>query len=174
MAKRRRRSGRRSYTGSKFVGIKVDAQVTLGALATNVVVSATVVDLSQDFRAISADLLWILEGLTLAEGPIKFGLCYSDYTVGEIAEAIDASPANDSDMIKIEHTNRLVRTVGAFPILGVVGGGQFNNGNLKRTKLGWRVSNAKEISLWAQNMDNSTITTGGNVTCAGTVWGVWL
>ncbi len=169
MAKRRRRTRR----NPNFIGIKVTAGLTIGALVAGQIVKVNLLDLSQEFLAISADLVWTLEGITAQEGPLLFGLAHSDYDVAEILEAVDASPNNDSDLIQLEHSRRMVRVVGAFPIVGTAGGGQFNDGNKKRTKMNWRVSNNKEVALWARNDDNSTLATGGQITASGTVWGVW-
>ncbi len=152
---------------------KVQASVSLGALASSDVVIANLTALSQDAYVISADLTWSTQGVSINDGPIQCGLAHSDYTVTEIQEAIDASPANDSDMIQIERTRRKVRTVGIFERDGTATGKSLNDGKKMRSKMGWHVSNNKEISIWAQNRDAATLTTGGQVQVTGTLYLVW-
>ncbi len=171
MAKKRRSRRKRN---PRFMAIKVQKQFDIGSLVNGTVTVSALVDLTQDAFIIAADLTWTIFGLDLLDGPVDVGLCHSDYTVTEVKEGLDASPANDSDKIAIERSRRQIRVAGTFKTPENTGSGQvLNDGNKKRTKCGWYVSNSKEVNIFAQNIGTPALTVDTTISVAGVVYVTW-
>ncbi len=166
---RRSRSRKRD---PNFVVLKVAASLPLLTLASSAVVKTDLLAISDDVEIISTDLVWTIEGLTPPEGPVHVGLAKSAYTVAQIAEATDASPTSRSDDVQLEHSRRRVRTVGTFS--GGVSNESLNDGRVLRTrKLYWKLANADDLVLWAQNRFSAPLTTGADICVQGKIYARW-
>ncbi len=158
----------------RFQAVKVHALIDIGALATGVALKGALWDLAQDCRVISADLTWTIFGMDLLDGPVDVGLAHGDYTVAEIAEAMDASPNSDSDKIAIEKSNRQTRLAGTFQQPVNTGAGQvLNNGRKIRTKMGWYFSKDIDLVLFAINRGSPALTVDTTVSVSGMAYLVW-
>ena len=135
--------GRRGRSKNFFVS-KVNVSNALGALADGVVAVGALLDLTQDANLISADLSWSFRGHTAGEGPIRVGLANSVLSVGEIGEALDASPNSQDDRIAVERTQRPVRESGQFP--GLASLEILKNGDIFRTKIRFDVTSARNLN----------------------------
>ncbi len=157
-----------------FVVIPFTAALTLGTLVNNVVVQGAVITFTDEIKLISVDGTWSLRDGTAGEGPIAFGLSHGDLTVGEVSEKLNAIPTRRDDIILRERATRPVRRVGAF--FGFATEEVFNDGRVKRTKLGgkFRFSEDIALNLWAQNRSGATLAGGASVVFDGQMYGVWL
>ena len=162
--------GRRGRS-KNFFASKVEANLTLSTLADNTVLSATLLDLTQDAFLISADLTWAVRNLTAGQGPIQLGYANSGLTDTEIGEALAASPNSQDDLVAIERTRRPVREAGSFNGLNTEE--VLNNGNLLRTKLKFVVTSARDLDIWAKNRSGAPLTTGALINVSGKVYGNW-
>jgi len=155
-----------------FVVIKVDAELALGALVSNVAVVGALWDINDDIKVISARLNWSLKGGTTGQGPIQVGLAKDAYTVAQIIEALDASPNNRADDVQIEFTNRKVRSVGSFP--NFVSDEVLNNGvPILTRKLYWKFATDNDLQVFAANRSGGTLTSGGAIRVFGEVYAEW-
>ncbi len=166
-----KRSRRRS---SKFYVAKVAGEMSLGALAPGVVTKGNLSDNSdQELFIISADLLWSAKDVVADEGPITFGLAHSDYTAAEIEEWFEiANGFVTGDKISRERANRQIREIGNmfFQLPDGQATVRFNDGRVKRTKLGWSIAEGQTIAMWARNNDGTILTTGTELLASGKVY----
>jgi len=165
MVKHRRRRNR------NFGVIRVQNSQPLGTLGDNTVISITLAAVTQEMYAIAADLLWNIRGGTSGEGPVMIGLAHGDYTITEIKEAIEADVTSQGTKIEQEQARRQVRDVG---YIGDVGPGiQFNDGKIKRTKLGFSIEDGQDVQGFAYNLHGSPLTTGGSLEVTGKIYVNW-
>ena len=162
--------GKRGRSKNFFVS-KVNASLSLGALAANVAVSGVLLDLAESAWLISADLSWALVNNTAEEGPVEVGLMSSSISPAELVEALDASPTSRGDRIAIERSGRPARQAGQFP--GLSSGEVLNNGNVFRTRIKFPTATSQDLEFFGVNRDPSTRTTGGLVKVSGKVYGNW-
>ncbi len=145
-------------------------QVTLGALANNIVVTGTLTSSADgQYRAMSVKLLWSIRNVTVGQGPIIVGFAHSDYSVTEIKEAIEiASSINIGDKVSNEKANRLVRVVGVFS--GAESDQVLNDGKPMKTRLNWQMPIGANVNVFAYNDSGAALTTGGLVEANGDLW----
>ena len=156
---------------SNFVVLKVSAVVTVGALGNGAVIADTLLDLDDDVSLISADLTWAMLDHTPGEGPIDVGISSDALTVGQVQEAITASPTSRGDRIALERSGRPVRSAGTFA-------GQLAYENLKdgvtiRTKLRFPLAQAQILDAYARNVGGATLTTGTLIRTQGRIYARW-
>ncbi len=171
MANKRRYPRRKTSPRGRFQAIPINTNLALVTLADTVVLSTAITALSQDAWVHSADLTWGLRGLTAGQGPIRVGLGSGTLTVGQIAEALDASPASESDIIAREQAGRPVRAAGMFNGLNTEE--TLFDGRMKRTKLKFAVANSSEVDMWVRNESGAPLTTGAVVEVNGTLYLNW-
>ncbi len=158
--------GRRRYNLRR---VRSTSGLTLGTLGSTTVLTIGLTGASDSqYRLISVKLNWDLIGQTAGEGPIIVGIAHSDYTVGEIKEALESTLSiSQGDKIAAEKSNRLVRIVGTF-------GGQpnvpLNDGKPIRTRLNWLMTIGDQAVVFAYNDSGSALTTGAVVNVNGDVW----
>ncbi len=168
MAKHPKRRGGR---GKGFVVWPVQIQMALSTLATDTVIKFDLLALSQNAFMISADLQWTLRGGVATEGPIQVGYANDDLAVAEIAEAFNAAPASQSDIIQIERSRRPVRKAGSFT--GLVTDEALNDGKAIRTTLKFKLANGVDLAVWAFNQSGSALTGSQFIEVTGNVYGRW-
>ncbi len=160
--------------GRNFVAIPFEAEKALTTLADDTVIIQSLLSaaFTEDFFAISVDVLWQIRNLTVGEGPLPVGLAHGDYTVGEILEAIEAERLGPDDMILNEKANRKVRRSGSFS--GVTGDSVLNDGKPIRTPLRFSVGSGHTLSAWLVSRAAVTnLTTGATLILSGTLYGRW-
>ncbi len=174
MAKRHYRTNKalRGH-GGRFQAIPFNNQQALSTLAEGVVLTTGLTALAQDFFAVSADVQVSFRGATALEGPIGFGFANSDLSVTEIAEALDASPSSESDIIARERARRPVRRIGRVSDMHAGGGEGFNDGNPKRIQLRFNLANSLEVNGWVRNQSGAALTTGAIMEWQGKIYGYW-
>ncbi len=128
--------------------------------------------LEEDLLVISVDIQIALEGVTPPEGPRRFGLAHGDYSVAEIAEALDVTLLTPDNKIEQERAGRLVRTIGKLPGANITE--VMNDGKPVRPKLIWTIGNGEVLNLWHRNLFTGALTTGSNVEAEGKIYGRWL
>lgn len=169
---------KRTHKGSRnFVAIPVNTTITLGTLASGVVLAADLFqgNLTEDLYCMSADLQWSIRDLTAGDEPIAVGLAHSDYTVTEIKENIDGGLLGPGNKIEQEQARRLVRKAGVFMSPDPTStGGDLNDGKPKRSKVKWMIDSGKTLNIWAQNLSGAALQTGSVVRVIGTVYGRWV
>ncbi len=153
MAKHRRR---RRTNFSKYLNANVDFGLSIGALATNDVVSGLIDQTVGDtMRVSSIRCVWTLSGWTPLDnaGPIVCGVCHSDYTAGEVEVWMEANGSWDlGDKLAHEVRSRLIRQVGVFRNPELVGGSySLNGGRPIRTKLNWLLAEGDTLAFWVYN-----------------------
>ncbi len=162
-------------TRSKIVGISVNAQRTIGAPTSDLVVEGDLTGAAFDtnFRCTSVKGTFAIRGLTPGEGPIQVGFSHNDYDATEIAEALDATSATDrGNKIAQEQRNRLVRNAGSLP--GIAAEEVLNDGKPIKQKLNWILNTGNTLAMWMRNLSGSTNTTGATLEFQGTIFGYWL
>ncbi len=168
MARRRRGSRRRG-----FVAIPFEVSLSLSTLGDNTVLTSTVLsnNFAKDIYLISTKAYWAMSGNTSLENPIAVGWSHSDLSVTEVSEALLAEVSDPSDIIAKERARRPVRRVGQFagPDVSQV----LADGRLIRTTLKFGVTDGKQISIYAVNRSNASLTTGTIIHCSGTIFGRW-
>ncbi len=167
------RNRRRRYKRDpNFVAIEFSDALALGALADNTVKNVAVGPaFAEDIRIKSVDCLWTLRDATPGEGPITVGFAHSDYSITEIAEALNVAFTSQGSKIEKEQASRLVRKVGTFPVLAA--DEVLNNGVPIRTRLNWLINDGFELDAFAINRSGAIMTTGAIVTLPGTIYGTW-
>ncbi len=168
MAKKVSRARRRT---KNFVVLKVQGTLALGALANATAIDGNFLDVDDDLRLISMDVLWAIHDVTPGEGPIEVGINSDALTPAQIVEALDASPTNRGDRIALERSGRPVRSSGIFA--GQLANESLNDGRLLRTKLMFPLSQAQILNLYAVNRSGTTLTTGGTLKFTGKVYAAW-
>ena len=156
-----------------FAPIPFRGSLSLGALNTNTVIKADMLDtvLGEDIFFISCDITCGIREQTPTEGPIEFGLAHGDYDVGEIEEALSVSYFNPDNKIEQERSKRLVRRIGLFP--GLRSEETFNQGAKYRQIIKFSVGNGFNLDYWAANRSSAALTTGTVIEFAGTLFGKW-
>ncbi len=136
----------------------VDESLGLGTLASNTLISDTWDETVNEKSLVSSIVAtWSLDQLSLAQGPISFGVAHSDYTDAEIEEVIENAGSWDrGDKISRERARRQVRVIGVFEGLGnTVQDVNFNDGKPMKTKLNWVLQTGDTLKMWAYN-DSAT------------------
>ncbi len=145
---------------------RIEEEIAVGALTTGTVVSVAGQTVVDRMYLISMDSTWALKDFTAGEGIIEVGVAHSDYTVAEIAEALDASTNWDrGNLVAREQARRKVRRVGVFD--GLSAEEVLNDGKPIRTRLGWVVNNGDGLNYWARNKNAGTFTTGAEIQISG-------
>ncbi len=165
MAKKRGRRRR------PIVVLPINQIISLGTLADVTVIKTVPIDNVEGCYMISADLMIGLRGLTVGEGPLRFGCANDDLTVTEIKEAVSAAPAGPDDIIQRERARRPVRDWGMFS--GNAADEVVNNGNVKRYTIKLRLGENTAFALWVQNVSGGALATGGQVVFAGKIYARW-
>ncbi len=165
---------RRSKGRSRLAVINVNETITLGALASGVVVATNTDQFEREFYAISADIYWNLRSATAGEGPLEVGLAHGDYTVTEVKEKLDLTGMEDpSDKISWERGRRLVRRSAKFNYLAAAE--IINDGKAIRTPIRMMLAGSvATVQFWAHNLSAAPLTTGGVVQVSGKIYGRWV
>ncbi len=147
--------------------------LALGALAAGDTISAiTKIDgtRSQGFRILKTEVMISHKGLGGGEGPVVVGLALNN-NAAEIEEALEADPQGPQDVPAAEQTTRPVWPLAMITQTDL---GQVNNGMPIDKNLRWSFSEAQAMSVWGFNVDDSVLTTGGQVIFSMKHFGVWL
>lgn len=165
MAKRRPRG--------KFAAIPVNRELALSTLADATVIAAQTLGESfgREIFITSSRLNWVLKGQTAGEGPVFCGLAHGDYSVTEIAEALDVSYEDPDDKIGQEQARRQVRRVGAFSGLGT--DETLNDGKPIKTIIKIGVGEGHTLDFWAQNESDNALSGGAVLHVYGMLYGYW-
>ncbi len=143
----------------------------LGTLAPLTLVAANWDESPQETALISSIVCsWVMDKLTLGQGPIAFGVAHSDYTDAEIEEVIESTGTWDSgDKISRERAKRLIRKIGIISSEGGTGSdARWNEGRPVKTKLNWRLNTNETLKLWAYNLSDAALsTTAPDLICEG-------
>ncbi len=165
MAKHRgggRNNGRRFATGN------ISTSINLLTLGDNIAISANMGDTTngRGMTCLSLDLGVAIRDLTPGEGPIDIVVAHSDYSAGEIIEALSSNAGwVQDDLIEMERSRRMVRHIGTFS--GRTESEVLFDGRKRRFKLGWKLTAGKTIVLTAINRSAAALTTGAVVEGSG-------
>ncbi len=159
---------------SRIAVINVNEVITLGALASGVVISTETDVFEREFWAVSTDINWTMKAHTAGEGPIEVGVAHGDYTVAELKENLDLTGMEDpGDLVAKEQGRRLVCRSATF--IGDAALETLNDGLPIRTRLQFpQVGSAPQIAFWAQNLDTDPLTTGSLISARGKIYGRWM
>ncbi len=163
----------RRTQNSKFQVLKVNAILSLGALAAETAIVQALTQLADDFWAQSCDLSWAWDSATAGDGPIGLGIANGDLSVAEIKEAVNASPVSRSDIVNREHARRPIRQVGQ--LFGVAGSSMFmlQDGKQVRTKIAMYMAEGTELNAYVFNLGGVALTTGSAIRIYGNIYGEW-
>lgn len=147
--------------------VRVTPGVALSTLGTVTAITVDVAGTADGaYRAVSVNGSWNLTGLTGGEGPITVGYAFSDYSVTEIKESLEAiASINLGDKIAQEKANRLVRVVGMLNEAQ----DELNDGKPLKTRLNWLIPIGKSVNVFAYN-EGAQLTTGASVNMTGDMW----
>ncbi len=153
-----------------FRAIPFQVTRSLSTLADDAAISIATLGaaFTDDEWIISVDANVNIEGVTPGEGPCLFGYSHSDLSDAEIVEKLVAETASVDDLIQMERARRPVRQAGSYS--GQLANAEWNNGNPKRTKCGFRVGDGFFLDFWVQNKSGAVLTTGVNVVAFGTIF----
>ncbi len=166
---------RRKRYNANFVVIRFSTTITLGTLASNTVISASMFGGELADRAIhliSADAYWAARGATAGNGPIIVGFAHSDYSVAEILECLTSNALDTGDLISVERSKRLVREAGQFSNFST--DQVLNDGRPKRTKIGITTPTGFDYSVWAWNKSGAQLDTGQVIEVSGKAYVIKL
>ncbi len=155
-------------SSSRFRAVPFSIQLALGTLADETVVAGNLFasNSTRDSYIVSIDWSASMRNHTAAEGPVEIGFAHDDYTVGEIAECLDAGASFDpGNKVAQEQARRLVRTAGIFS--GLTTDETLHLGTPKRTTMKFLVSQGFNVSFWARNRNGSALTTGSVIELSG-------
>lgn len=144
--------------------------ISLGTLADQTAVKATLATLASGGFIVAADLMWAIRDVVSGEGPIEVGVAHGDYSVTELKEALEASASADpGDLVAREHARRLLRKSGFFP--GFSTEEVLNDGRVKRTKVRFALADGSTLAAYAYNRSGAALTVGaGEVVVMGDLW----
>ncbi len=164
MAKARgRRSGRNWIKGTVLEALAA------GALASSSLTTSKMDVVAERTFIASIWAQYAIRGHTAGEGPIRFGVAHGDYADAEIEEFLEQTASwDESDLVAREISSRKIREIGTFS--GLDTEEVFNDGRMKKTKLGWILNAGATLSLWIYNASGATLTIGSVVSAAGHVW----
>ncbi len=156
----------------RLVVLKFHQQTSLGTLADNTALSVNLISsFTTAMFVISVDALWALNDMTAGQGPIEFGFTHGSYTVAQIVEALDASPDGPDNVIAIEQNRRKVRLAGLFAVND--DHEEFADGELTRTRVRFMVGIGSDFDAFAVNRSGAALTTGGQISVSGRIYGNW-
>ncbi len=155
---KKKTSGRRRPR-RQYIRGNIDESLSLGTLAAGTLVSDTFDEAAIEKTLISSIVaIWTLDGITIGQGPIEFGVAHSDYTDAEIEQVIETSGSwNPGDKIQQEVGRRLVRKIGVFTADAIDVG--VNDGKPIKTKLNWSLTTGLTLKMWAYNRSGSALST---------------
>ncbi len=163
MAKRAARTGRKWIKGTVLEAL------ALATLSGSTLITSKMDTVAERSYIASIWAQYAMRGHTVGEGPIRFGVAHGDYADAEIEAYLEATLSwNESDQVAQEVANRKIREIGTFS--GLDTEEVFNDGRMKKTKLGWILNAGQTLSLWAYNASGAALTTGTVVSAAGHVW----
>ncbi len=155
----------------KLVWIPFIQDHALSTLGSGIVLSEAVVTLGEDFFWLGVKAAYSLRGHAAAEGPISVGWAHGDLSVGEVAEALDASLTDPDDIIAKERARRPVRRVGIFA--GAVSDENLAHGEEITTRTKFSVGDGHILSMWARNDDSGALTGNDVIHVVGAAYGRW-
>ncbi len=164
LAKHGKPSGRR-YS---LRPVRVNASVTLAALAANTAITGTVFGNADGaYRVISVSSTWAWSDHTAGEGPVHVGYAHGDYSVTEIKEFVESSASiSIGNKISNEHANRLIRIVGT--LAGDTTDETLNDGKPIKTRLNWAIPIGTNLNAFVYSDELQT--TGSFIDLKGTAY----
>ncbi len=167
----RRNYGKKSYHRSyRLRRVRITPSLGLSTLATLTALTVAVTPAaSSTYRCISIDTVWGSVGVVQTGGPFTVGYAHSDYSVGEIKEAIEASAAIDvGNKVAMEQANRLVRIVGTMAFQSA-DEQALNDGRPIKTRLNWLMSIGQSVNAFVYN-EGTVAVTGATLKLTGNMW----
>lgn len=166
LATRRRRRRRRP-----ILAIPFHTELGVGALSPDTLTStgATGITNHKDMYLISMDVAVAMQKNTAGDGPLEFGVAHGDYSDSEMEEWIEAIASwNDEDQVLQERRRRKCRKIGILP--GLSTEEVWNNGVMKRVKLGFTLQEGLDMAVWCYNADDTARNTGAKLRFTGTIY----
>ncbi len=158
---------------SRYQAIPFGSGLTLGTLGNGTVLTSQALDaaMAENYFCTSVDLQYSIFGATPTEGPIEVGINHDDYSVTEIAEALDAEVVDPGNKIAMERARRLVHSHAKFPV--ALANESLNNGLEKRYTVKWMIQQGHQLGVWARNKSGTALTTGAIISITGVMHGYW-
>ncbi len=154
---------RRRKPRGRYIKGNVDENLSLGTLASGVLVSDTWDETVGERTLISSiDVSWSMDLLTAPQGPFVFGVAHSDYSDAEIQEVLDESGSwNEGNLVSREHGKRLVRKIGVMSSEQLAGTVDvlFMDGKKIKTKLNWILTTGDTLKMWILNRSATAVAT---------------
>ena len=166
-----RRKGGRNKVTRKWFTAKVRGSQPLLTLANDTALTQTLLDIDDDCFLYSANIAITIRNATALEGPIVVGLASNSMSVGNIIEALDASPTARDDRVALERSSRPVRRFGVFQVLSI--NENLNNGLEVYQKLLFPMSQSRALNQFAVNRAGGALSTGAVVDFFGRITGYW-
>ncbi len=172
--KRQYRRGGRAGGFRKYIKGVVDEELDIGTLAARTLASVLFDQTVEEKTwCSSVKAVYSIDDYTPAsgDGPLRIGLCHSDYSNAEIEEWIESTTSwKEGDLIQQREVGkRLIRDVGVFQTpQDATGSYVLNDGKPIRTKMNMMLMTGQTLRLWAYNQGASAFaTTDPNIHAAG-------
>ncbi len=150
----------------KYIRGNVDEELALTTLASKDVVGAQFDEVVNERTYVSKIVAtYSLSNFTLGAniGPFIFGVAHGDYDDAEVEEWLEqAGQWNEGNLVSSrEIGRRLIRQIGVIgaDVADITDIGQFNDGKMKSTKLGWTLMQGQTLRLWAFNAGSQPVAT---------------
>ncbi len=164
----------------KGVIINEKHTLSLGTLASGVVLKATSLVMVDDFRMLKSEVLAIVEGLTAGEGGgLVFGLCNNKLSNTEVAAALTADgPLNKNDTPVADIVERFAKLIGVVDHIDI-GATSLRfvdaekDGPMMITKPRWSFAAPESWAFFVYNHGANALTTGASVQLQARSFGVW-
>ncbi len=149
---------------------------TLGALATaGVIEDSAKTDTSRanGVRVKKMKVAISYKGKTAGEGPLLVGVAKGNMSAAEIAEALASDPQGPDNTVPMEQAQRTVMPLAMIPAASVAS--PDDTRWHRSVRFPWKeVPEGTDITLWVQNLDTGTLTTGTIVECHMILLQEWL
>ncbi len=143
-----------------------DNGITLLTLAMDTGIIAAASDQLQNYKAVSIRGSWALNGLTLGDGPLLFGIADGELTLIEISQYLQDIPTDRRNAPENERVQRAVQ------VLGTLGFRMETQWVRERIILPTFREN-RGFTFWCLNV-GQTMTTGAVILINGRMFGRWL
>lgn len=167
MARRKGSGKRRAMRTYRKLPFRLDSG--WGAITDDEVARLAMTDTTNDkFWVSSCKATYAMRDFTVGEGPVNLYIAHSDYTTGEVEEAIEAiSSWDQGDLIAREQANRKIRHVGVFA-LNDQGEEVLNDGRPLTTRLGFLLENGDTLA-YHLHATGGAVTSGSLISAMGHV-----
>ncbi len=151
-------------------------RMTLSTLATAAVIedsAKTDTSRANGVRVKKMKVAISYKGKTAGEGPLLVGVAKGNMSAAELAEALNSDPQGPDNTVPMEQAKRTVMPLALIPAAAVAS--PADTRWIRSVRFPWKeVPEGTDITMWVQNLDTGSLTTGTVVECHMTLLQEWL